>query len=153
MKSKYRAIKVNGKKHDEHRYIIEQIIGRKLGFNEVVHHKDKRKFNNDASNLEVMNRAEHTRLHQIGKTPSNSTKELLRKHGQAKRTAAKLTIDQVIVIKKLLATGLSLRIVADSYNVHKATISRISTGKAWGWLDKAIFPIGENVGSNPEISR
>ena len=63
MKSRYRGVKIKGKKIDEHRYIMEQILGRKLTKDEVVHHIDGNKLNNDPSNLQVMSRAEHTRLH------------------------------------------------------------------------------------------
>ena len=38
IENKYRAIRVNGKKMDEHRYVMEQYLGRKLEKNEVVHH-------------------------------------------------------------------------------------------------------------------
>jgi len=51
------------KYRNEHRLIMEQRIGRKLSFNEVVHHRDGNKHNNNPDNLEVMSRAEHTRLH------------------------------------------------------------------------------------------
>jgi glutamine synthetase type III len=34
--SNYKAIKVNGKKMDEHRYIMEQYLGRQLARDEVV---------------------------------------------------------------------------------------------------------------------
>lgn len=47
----------------EYRYIIEKEIGRKLTKDEVVHHIDFNHFNNERSNLIVMNRNEHTRLH------------------------------------------------------------------------------------------
>lgn len=64
--NKYKAIKVNGKKVDEHRYIMEQHIGRKLNRNEVVHHKNGKKNDNDIENLEVMDLSEHTRKHRTG---------------------------------------------------------------------------------------
>ena len=47
----------------EHRYIMEQYLGRKLNNNEIVHHKDGNKLNNNIDNLEVMLRGEHSRMH------------------------------------------------------------------------------------------
>lgn len=52
----------------EHRLIAERQIGRPLNYNEIVHHKDGDHLNNDPSNLEVMDRGEHIRLHCGGKT-------------------------------------------------------------------------------------
>lgn len=46
-----------------HRIIMENHLGRLLNTNEVVHHKDKNKFNNDVKNLEVMDVHTHARLH------------------------------------------------------------------------------------------
>lgn len=51
----------------EHRVIAEQKIGRRLFENEIVHHKDENRWNNSPDNLEVMDRAEHARLHNLGK--------------------------------------------------------------------------------------
>lgn len=62
---KYKAIKVNGKKIDEHRYIMEQHLGRKLTKNEVVHHINGNKQDNRLENLELMSRSEHSRKHAI----------------------------------------------------------------------------------------
>lgn len=55
----------NGKnKHrNQHRVMMEEFVGRRLSFNEVVHHKDGNKHNNNLSNLEVMSRSQHTSLH------------------------------------------------------------------------------------------
>ena len=51
----------------EHRVVAEQKIGRRLEKNEVVHHKDEVRSNNDPNNLEVMDRKEHARFHNMGK--------------------------------------------------------------------------------------
>lgn len=47
----------------EHRVVAEQMIGRSLTSDDHVHHKDGNKHNNDPSNLEVMTRSEHLKLH------------------------------------------------------------------------------------------
>lgn len=47
-----------------HRVIAEQMLGRKLKPDEVVHHIDGNKRNNEPSNLKVFkNQAEHARFH------------------------------------------------------------------------------------------
>jgi len=46
-----------------HRVVIEQVLGRKLLPNEIVHHRDGNKWNNDPSNLLVITQSEHLRLH------------------------------------------------------------------------------------------
>ena len=44
----------------EHRLVMAQHIGRPLQFWEIVHHRDRDKQNNEVSNLEVTNSAEHS---------------------------------------------------------------------------------------------
>ena len=46
-----------------HRLVMEQIIGRLLTSNELVHHKDENKVNNNPGNLEIVTRSEHMKLH------------------------------------------------------------------------------------------
>ena len=48
-----------------HRLIVEKMLGRKLTSNEIVHHIDGNKHNNEPSNLKVMTRSEHIRTHFI----------------------------------------------------------------------------------------
>lgn len=52
-----------------HRWVVEELIlGRSLSPDEVVHHIDFDKRNNNPSNLAVMTRSEHARLHkELGK--------------------------------------------------------------------------------------
>lgn len=49
----------------EHRLVMSQHIGRYLTDDEEVHHIDENKSNNDISNLQLMTKAEHTRLHAL----------------------------------------------------------------------------------------
>lgn len=46
-----------------YRYVIECKLGRKLGYNEVVHHVDGNHFNNSIDNLMVLDRSTHVKLH------------------------------------------------------------------------------------------
>ena len=47
---------------------------------------------------------------------------------------AKLTADQVVEIRKLLAQGTPLAKIADLFPVTVSEISHINTGRAWGHL-------------------
>lgn len=48
-----------------HRAIAEQKIGRKLREDEVAHHIDGNKLNNDPSNIKVVTRAEHLKTEHV----------------------------------------------------------------------------------------
>ena len=50
-----------------HRVVMENHLGRLLNANEIVHHIDHNKHNNDISNLEVMTNREHARNHAFEK--------------------------------------------------------------------------------------
>lgn len=47
----------------EHRKIAEDVLQRPLTKNEIVHHIDGNKLNNDRTNIQVMSRSEHTKHH------------------------------------------------------------------------------------------
>ena len=51
----------------EHRVVMENYLGRLLKDDEVVHHKDGNKKNNDIKNLEVMSVEKHSTNHAIMK--------------------------------------------------------------------------------------
>ena len=47
----------------EHRVIMENIVGRLLAKDEIVHHKNKNRKDNNVENLELIKRSEHTSFH------------------------------------------------------------------------------------------
>ena len=57
----YKTIKVDGKWVREHRWLMEQHLGRKLERWEQVHHIDGNHLNNSLDNLEVLSNADHQR--------------------------------------------------------------------------------------------
>jgi hypothetical protein len=59
----YVVITVDGERVQEHRYVAERMLGRPLRPDEVVHHRDRNRTNNDECNLQVMTRSEHMTLH------------------------------------------------------------------------------------------
>lgn len=63
-RKKYKYITINGKRIAEHRYIMQEHLGRELTSDEIVHHKDGP--NNDINNLQLTTRGEHNTLHKSG---------------------------------------------------------------------------------------
>lgn len=53
----------NGKRYYEHRRVVEDLLGRPLTKDEVVHHKNGVRDDNRPENLEVMNHGDHAKMH------------------------------------------------------------------------------------------
>ena len=133
--TKYKAIKVNGKKRDEHRHIMEIKIGRKLLFNEVVHHVDENKLNNEVANLQILNRSEHSKMHRLGNKLKVETKNKLQACQREKLLTASLTIEQVVEVKKLFNEGIRQCELVKLFGVSKSAIYRVCNGKSFSWIN------------------
>lgn len=60
----YRILTVDGKKIPEHRFVMEQHLGRPLKSTEVVHHIDHNRLNNAIENLQLIkSNSEHRKIH------------------------------------------------------------------------------------------
>jgi hypothetical protein len=59
----YRQLYIDGTKVLEHRYVMEKALGRPLATDEVVHHIDGNKRNNDLGNLVIKTRRAHAQEH------------------------------------------------------------------------------------------
>lgn len=132
--NKYKAIKINGKKMDVHRLIMEKQIGRKLGSKEIVHHIDGNPENNDISNLALMSLSKHSKHHMSGRKLSVITKDKLRGSSRCARTAAKLQISDISIIRKMLRDDIKQWLIAFIYQVNLGTISKIKRGVSWAWV-------------------
>jgi len=64
MKHPYKSTKLNGRRIDVHRKIMEQHLGRRLQRLEFVHHINGDKQDNRLENLQLMSSAEHNHHHQ-----------------------------------------------------------------------------------------
>lgn len=132
-KSKYKAIKVDGVKHDYHRWLMEQKLGRKLDSNEFVHHIDGDKSNNNVSNLCIMSRSEHARLHAKPPYFSEYARARSREYMTGRPSPTrKLSEMDVAFIKEHYQprdTEYGARALARKFGISHYTISKIMSGE------------------------
>lgn len=118
---------------DEHRFIMEQHLGRKLERNEIVHHKNGDKRDNRLENLEVMTLSEHGKFHSVGRKMSEESKKKLSEIGYHRPNLScrrKSKEDIIEIAKKYKEFG-SYREVDRYFNFANRTTRDIIVGKIY----------------------
>lgn len=116
------------------RKIMEVYLGRKLTSNDIVHHIDGNPQNTSIGNLELTTLSEHSHRHMAGRSLSIETKEKLRQKSRNARPKAKLSINDVYIIRQMLSDGIQQWLIALAFGVNRRTVNAINTGTIWSWI-------------------
>ena len=117
---------------DEHRFIMEQHLKRKLKRNEVVHHINGDKLDNRIENLQIMTLSEHSRFHQKIRPIKEETKLKLSKALKHKPSSYRTkTRDDIIKIVLKYKELKSYRKVDKYFGFANGTTGNIIRGSIY----------------------
>lgn len=146
----YEKVWVDKKTKLLHRHLMEQLVGRELLWDEVVHHKNGNKLDNRIENLEIMSRAEHQKHHNqkhpyeknccvcdVVFTPKPTKRKSQKTCSKACHSILKsriwstITDQQVVEIKALYDVGdVTQQQLADKYGTTRSNIGHILLGRS-----------------------
>lgn len=122
----------------EHRIVVENNIGRLLRKDELVHHIDGNKTNNNISNLLIVSASEHTRIHAnerilMGVGIANRNRRVAR--GKETR-CGRFDEGEIIEIRNQYKDGRTCAEMAQKYNVSDGAIRQIIQGRTYKWVNR-----------------
>jgi HNH endonuclease len=118
-----------------HRLVAIHFVSKASEEHNLVAHMDYDKLNNHHSNLKWMTRDELVK-HHLGSPYVIQSK--IKAQSREKVTRAKLTISQVMIIKKRINEGVSLRELAKRHVVTETQLLRIKRGENWAKIPAAL---------------
>lgn len=139
--SGYRQHRIDRKSKLTHRLICEAFLGRLLGRDEIVNHKNLDKLDNNLENLEIgtytCNNRHHYRVRHEEITDNSLTFEDTNVSGE-KNPQAKLTRDQARELILLTRGGWSNVELGERFGLHSRYVSLIRHKKRWKNLWKEM---------------
>jgi HNH endonuclease len=119
-----------------HRLVATAFVEKPSENHNLVAHLDYDKHNNHHSNLKWMTRQENVQ-HQL-KSPFVIQSKIVAANKKDKVTNAKLTISQVMILKKRMNEGVALRVLAKRYAITETQLLRIKRGENWAKVPAAL---------------
>jgi Mor family transcriptional regulator len=119
-----------------HRLVAEYFSKAKSPKHTVVGHLDYNKLNNKASNLKWMTPEENYRHQQLSPYVIAEKRDRVTLYKDHPR-GAKLTVDKVKELKKLLKEGKKMKSLVKKFKITDTQILRIKRGENWGSVDAA----------------
>lgn len=113
-----------------HRLVAMAFLGRPAAEKPLALHRDDDKTNNAISNLYWGTHKDNRR-----DAFKNETAAMPNNRG-CRNGAAKLTEEDVLDIRKRLATGVSREEIAGSFGVSESTVKSIGNKQRWAWLSE-----------------
>jgi hypothetical protein len=128
----YVRINVDGQWRQEHRVIMERLLGRPLRDDEHIHHIDDDRTNNARENLRLVTKAEHNSIHKtgnrywVGRCHREETKRKLstiasKRIGSKNPNYRDVPLEQVFL---LLRHGFTLRQLTPLWRIHRQSLGR-----------------------------
>ena len=82
-----------------HRYLMQLHLGGKLKEDQIVHHVDGNKQNNDINNLVILSKSQHMSIHQKGKKKSEQHRMKLSEVNKGKKMSLQSSIKKSLANK------------------------------------------------------
>lgn len=119
-----------------HRIVMENHLGRILRSNEIVHHIDGNKSNNDISNLMILTQSQHSKLHSIEREVEGRGIKTYKKNiAIGKKTKdGKFEDYDIREIRDQYSSGITCAEIARSRNVSRRCINNIVNGCSYKWV-------------------
>lgn len=126
------GLTINGRQriYFVHKLVMQAFVG-PCPRGKNINHKNGIKSNNYLSNLEYVTQSEnmkHAFALELKQPPSNSV------HPGSSNGRAKLTNDDVRMIRKLVESGMTKKAVGERFNVAGPTIGKIIRGVSWKYI-------------------